>query len=508
MNEGGRVFYTGRRAGQQHTGVLGTQFYDPTAANAQCSTLPPTVDERRCLPLNGSGDLTGDVLQYWLGAYIVNLDAGNNGSAGLFDVNGIGAPLTGLHWGFNGADSAQNQTNSSSFITTSGILAPATYPQFQSSVAAKWDRPGGPFDPHSGTKYMYSQIGDISYKRLTRTITVPAGGANLSFWTSYNTEEHWDHVFVEAHGPQGRRTGRRCRTRTATPARTPATAVWPVGATCTRTWTTTRRSTPTGPARPPARRASGTPRPEPSGGWQQWSVNLNAYAGKQVEISIAYASDWSVQGLGTFVDDITVSTGEGTTSFEDDAVPQDGWAVTGPPAGSGPNPNNFVRTGSRGLPGGCRRGDPALALRGLRVRGHHRRRDTHEPSWAGSWTTCSTEVPVSRAGNLGTPAFVGEVMELTCPKCQGAMRSYERNGVTIDQCSECRGIFLDRGELERLVDAENAWHGARQPEAPRQQAYSEPDHREGSYGGHQAGGLRPEAVEEEAKSSFFEELFD
>jgi Zn-finger nucleic acid-binding protein len=36
------------------------------------------------------------------------------------------------------------------------------------------------------------------------------------------------------------------------------------------------------------------------------------------------------------------------------------------------------------------------------------------------------------------------------------MRSYERNGVTVDQCTECRGIFLDRGELERLVDAENS----------------------------------------------------
>lgn len=49
-------------------------------------------------------------------------------------------------------------------------------------------------------------------------------------------------------------------------------------------------------------------------------------------------------------------------------------------------------------------------------------------------------------------------MELTCPKCQGAMRTYERNGVHVDQCTECRGIFLDRGELERLVDAEQAWH--------------------------------------------------
>jgi uncharacterized protein len=34
------------------------------------------------------------------------------------------------------------------------------------------------------------------------------------------------------------------------------------------------------------------------------------------------------------------------------------------------------------------------------------------------------------------------------------MRNYERNGVVVDQCSECRGLFLDRGELDRLVDAE------------------------------------------------------
>jgi hypothetical protein len=54
-------------------------------------------------------------------------------------------------------------------------------------------------------------------------------------------------------------------------------------------------------------------------------------------------------------------------------------------------------------------------------------------------------------------------MELTCPKCHGTMRTYERNGVHVDQCSECRGIFLDRGELDRLIDAENAWHGGTRP---------------------------------------------
>ena len=58
-------------------------------------------------------------------------------------------------------------------------------------------------------------------------------------------------------------------------------------------------------------------------------------------------------------------------------------------------------------------------------------------------------------------------MSLTCPKCRGAMHAYERNGVTVDQCADCRGLFLDRGELERLVDAERV-HSA----APPQQQYS------------------------------------
>ncbi len=69
-------------------------------------------------------------------------------------------------------------------------------------------------------------------------------------------------------------------------------------------------------------------------------------------------------------------------------------------------------------------------------------------------------------------------MDLTCPKCHGTMRTYERNGVHVDQCSDCRGIFLDRGELDRLIDAENAWHGGgakpeeRHGEEPRRERES------------------------------------
>lgn len=49
--------------------------------------------------------------------------------------------------------------------------------------------------------------------------------------------------------------------------------------------------------------------------------------------------------------------------------------------------------------------------------------------------------------------------ELTCPKCQSPMRTYERNNVTVDQCTGCSGLFLDRGELERLMQAEDARYG-------------------------------------------------
>ena len=48
---------------------------------------------------------------------------------------------------------------------------------------------------------------------------------------------------------------------------------------------------------------------------------------------------------------------------------------------------------------------------------------------------------------------------MSCPKCDGAMRTYARNGITIDQCNRCRGIFLDRGELEQLIGAESSFLG-------------------------------------------------
>jgi len=55
--------------------------------------------------------------------------------------------------------------------------------------------------------------------------------------------------------------------------------------------------------------------------------------------------------------------------------------------------------------------------------------------------------------------------DLICPKCQGPMRKHQRNGVTIEQCRRCHGIFLDRGELEQLIGAESSFLGRSGPDS-------------------------------------------
>ncbi|GAA2783420.1 TFIIB-type zinc ribbon-containing protein [Crossiella cryophila] len=49
---------------------------------------------------------------------------------------------------------------------------------------------------------------------------------------------------------------------------------------------------------------------------------------------------------------------------------------------------------------------------------------------------------------------------MICPKCQDIMQTVDRTGVHIDVCQDCKGIFLDRGELERLIDAALIYHQA------------------------------------------------
>jgi Zn-finger nucleic acid-binding protein len=40
---------------------------------------------------------------------------------------------------------------------------------------------------------------------------------------------------------------------------------------------------------------------------------------------------------------------------------------------------------------------------------------------------------------------------LMCPNDNAAMQTLDRNGVQFDMCPTCRGVWLDRGELEKLM---------------------------------------------------------
>ncbi|SDI65976.1 hypothetical protein SAMN05192558_10670 [Actinokineospora alba] len=118
---------------------------------------------------------------------------------------------------------------------------------------------------------------------------------------------------------------------------------------------------------------------------------------------------------------------------------------------------------------------------------------------------------------------------MICPKCQNAMRTVDRLGIHIDQCDGCRGIFLDRGELEQIVGAEQRYttaaapppyQGAPAPHVPPAQHYPPPVQQHGGYRdsppgyrdsppgyGHAGYGGHGGHYKKKRKS-FLEELFD
>lgn len=65
---------------------------------------------------------------------------------------------------------------------------------------------------------------------------------------------------------------------------------------------------------------------------------------------------------------------------------------------------------------------------------------------------------------------------MQCPKCHGNMRTYDRNGVHLEQCDNCRGIFLDYGELESLTRMEANYHAAPPPPAYGAPGWGAPHH--------------------------------
>ena len=91
---------------------------------------------------------------------------------------------------------------------------------------------------------------------------------------------------------------------------------------------------------------------------------------------------------------------------------------------------------------------------------------------------------------------------MPCPVCRVPLVMSERQGVEIDYCPQCRGVWLDRGELDKIIE-----RGA-QDSAPRaSQPASDPKYGRGSdrsYSHHHHQGGRPP----KRRKSFLEELFD
>lgn len=44
---------------------------------------------------------------------------------------------------------------------------------------------------------------------------------------------------------------------------------------------------------------------------------------------------------------------------------------------------------------------------------------------------------------------------MLCPVCNVELKISERSGVEIDYCPKCRGVWLDRGELDKIIERSN-----------------------------------------------------
>ncbi len=265
LNEGGKLLYTGQWAGAVANGLAGGQYYDPVNDEACVVDGAPSPIFDRCAFFADKNDF----LQYYLGAFIYNSDAGTDADGNPFPVEGVSDPYTDMTWEFNGADSAQNQGHTASFITTSSLLPEAVYPQFASDAPAVWvTGASGAFEPFDGDWYMYSNRGDVSFKRLMRSIDLtgvaPEDTPTLRFQFSYDTEPDWDFVFVEAHtvGADDWTTlpDVNGHTTTSTGESCPR-----AGSNCTRGWSGTRAPTAPVRTRPPAAPGTRTRAGRPAG---------------------------------------------------------------------------------------------------------------------------------------------------------------------------------------------------------------------------------------------------
>jgi Zn-finger nucleic acid-binding protein len=91
---------------------------------------------------------------------------------------------------------------------------------------------------------------------------------------------------------------------------------------------------------------------------------------------------------------------------------------------------------------------------------------------------------------------------MQCPVCKTVnLTMADRSGIEIDYCPQCRGVWLDRGELDKILERATA----QQPAAPVPSpppAYDR-GHQQGHQAGHQLDHRKPKR-----KESWLSELFD
>lgn len=88
------------------------------------------------------------------------------------------------------------------------------------------------------------------------------------------------------------------------------------------------------------------------------------------------------------------------------------------------------------------------------------------------------------------------VSAMLCPVCHVGLSMTDRQGVEIDYCPQCRGVWLDRGELDKII--ERSGQGAAAPiPVPRPSYRPDRDYRDDGHG-----------YPKKRKKNFLEELFD
>ena len=93
---------------------------------------------------------------------------------------------------------------------------------------------------------------------------------------------------------------------------------------------------------------------------------------------------------------------------------------------------------------------------------------------------------------------------MMCPNGHAALQIAERHGVEIDYCPECRGVWLDRGELDKIIErAEAASEPSRPVETHREDRRD--DRRDGDSRPYTGGGHPPH---KKSKASWLGDMFD